>query len=119
MTSECGAHAECGKNYKILLWRPYFGSNSPLYGAKLQGIPWGRISGFGIDWYIMNLTSINMRKIGQYNLISLSVIAFLGDSMSNYFFVITSSNSTLYFACRFDELCSSGASILEVSNFTY
>ena len=125
MTSECGAHAECGKNYKLLLWRPYFGSNSPLYGAKLlsnaQGIPWGRISGFGIDWYIMNLTSINMRKIGQCNLmlISLSVIAFLGDSMSNYFFVITFSNSTFYFACRFDELCSSGASILEVSNSTY
>lgn len=71
--------------------------------------------------HIMNLTSINMRKIGQYNLvlISLSVITFLGDSMSNYFFVITFSNSTLYFACRFDELCSSGASILEVSNFTY
>ena len=69
----------------------------------------------------MNLTSINMRKIGQCNLmlISLSVIGFLGDSMSNYFFVITFSNSTLYFACRFDELCSSGASILEVSNFTY
>lgn len=69
MTSKCGAHAECGKNYKFLLWRPYFGLNSPLYGAKLLsnawGIPWGRISGFGIDWYIMNLTSINMRKIGH------------------------------------------------------
>ena len=101
MTSECGAHAECGKNYIILLWWPYFGSNSPLYGAKLlsnaQGIPWGRISGFGIDWYIMNLTSINMRKIGQYNLmlISLSVIAFLGDSMSNYFFVVVTPPCTL------------------------
>ena len=83
--------------------------------------PGGRISGFGIDWNIMNLTSINMRKIDQCNLmlISLSVIAFLRDSMSNYFFVITFSNSTLYFACRFDELCSSGASILEVSNLTY
>ena len=125
MTSECGAHAECVKNYKILLWQPYFGSNSPLYEAKLlsnaQGIPWGRIIGFGSDWYIMNLTSINMRKICQRNLmlISLSVIAFLGDSMSNYFFVTTFSNSTLYFACRFDELCSSEASILEVSNLTY
>lgn len=99
---------------------PTVGSKTPL---KCPGYTLGEDNKFffGIDWYIMNLTSINMRKIGQCDLmlISLSVIAFLGDSMSNYFFVTTFSNSTLYFACRFDELCSSGASILEVSNLTY
>ena len=35
---------------------PHFGSNSPLYGAKLKssarGLPGGGMGGFRIDWYI-------------------------------------------------------------------
>ena len=40
---------------------PHFGSNSPLYGAKREsnarGLP-GGMGGFGIDWYISIILSI-------------------------------------------------------------
>ena len=48
------------------LGRPHFGSNSPLYGAKLRsnarGMPWvggvgGEMGGYGIDWYIAVLST--------------------------------------------------------------
>ena len=71
MTHGHDAHAESGKNYEILLFAtltsvltrksnahlegPHYGSNSPLYGAKLQSNARGMPSadgGFGIGWYI-------------------------------------------------------------------
>jgi len=47
---------------------PHFGSNSPLYGAKLKsnargmpGVCPGGIGGFGIDWYIIaDLSKISL-----------------------------------------------------------
>ena len=41
---------------------PHFGSNSPLYGAKLhsnaQGMPAREMGGFGIDCYIISDSQI-------------------------------------------------------------
>ena len=58
------------------LGRPYFGSNSPLYGAKLRsnarGMPW--VGGVGGRWAVMELTGalqsyqLLRQRVRQFNL---------------------------------------------------